>query len=271
MSDSHRDDRRRWWIKEQLKRTFLRDKLRGAFVSGSLAAQYMESLGIPPNRIWKGYDAVDNHFFAEHARRVRNDSDRIRLNLELPERYFLYVGRLAPEKNIETLLLSYDSYRKIAKKHIANLVIVGSGASESHLKTLCQQNRIRGVDWRQFQQQSQLVELYALSSGLILPSRSEPWGLVVNEALASGIPVVVSSNCGCAPELVLPGLNGWVFDVGNSSTLTENLLRLHALGPHELNDIRQISAALVSLFSLENWCRAVKDIICQIGPKEPSY
>ncbi len=119
-------------------------------------------------------------------------------------RVFLYVGRLSPEKGIDTLIDAFSQYRSVDPQ--AQLRIVGSGPEEAALKTLAAEHGVEGsVVFPGAMQDDALQKEYLRATALVLPSLSEPWGLVVNEALHHGCPVIVSDRCGCVPEL-----GGWI-------------------------------------------------------------
>src|SRR5207247_9691952 len=137
---------------------------------------------------------VDNGYFTGMAAVIRADPKWWRTRLWLPDRYFLYVGRCSSEKNLIRLLHAYRHYRK---QHPEGwqLVLVGDGPQRAELEDCARASGIRDILWCGFKQIDELPTYYALSGCFILPSTSEPWGLVVNEAMACGLPVLVSSRC----------------------------------------------------------------------------
>jgi len=257
ISDSQaRDQPRKRW-KERLKRAFVSRYFDAAFVSGSSAASYVESLGIAGHRIWRGYDVVDNAHFSEGAARARAEGGARRTALGLPPRYFLYVGRFSPEKNLPLLIDAFAAACRDPAFDGWSLVFVGSGPLEEELRARAAPLRER-VHWVPFQSFDQLPAYYGLAEGLILPSLSETWGLVVNEAMAAGLPVVVSRRVGCASDLVFPGVNGAIIDETDARGLAAALI---ALSQDEALRRRfgERSARLVEAFSLETWAVALSD------------
>lgn len=257
ISDSQaRDTARRPW-KERLKRAFVSRYFDAAFVSGASAAAYVESLGIPGHRIWRGYDVVDNAHFAAGAARARAGAESLRASLRLPARYFLYVGRFAPEKNLPFLLEAFARACRDPEFEGWSLVLVGGGPLERELRARAAALGER-VCWVPFQQIDQLPAYYGLAEALVLPSLVEPWGLVVNEAMAAGLPVVISRQCGCGPELVFPGLNGAIVDETNVEGLAATLVALSRDGQRRRR-YGERSARLIQSFSLETWAAALAD------------
>lgn len=210
MSDSQHQDRRRIapieWVKKRLV------KLSGAaLVAGQSQIRYLGMLGFPLERVFTGYDVIDNDYFARAADVVRRDPDA-RSRLHLPQRFFLTSCRFVPQKNLLRLLAGYARYRQAAPDPW-DLVLLGDGPLAGQVRSTLRQLGLEGaVHLPGFKQYEELPAYYALASAFVLPSVSEPWGLVVNEAMASGLPVLVSMHCGCAPDLVCHGKNGWTFD-----------------------------------------------------------
>jgi len=255
ISDSQARDLRRNPLKELAKRLWVSRHFDAAFVSGATAAAYVESLGIPPHRIWRGYDVVDNQHFASRADQVRARATALRSELGLPPKFLLYVGRFAPEKNLSRLLAAFASLVAREPQRDHRLVMVGSGPEETSLKAQAAPLADR-VLFPGFKQADELPSYYGLAEAFLLPSLIEPWGLVINEAMASGLPIVASSQCGAVPDLVFPGLNGAV------------------VNPHDVDDMRRAlswvmedeprrramgaaSSRLIETFSIDNWCRAL--------------
>lgn len=262
-SESQSVDRKRGYWKEKLKIFWLKRHVSAVFASGARAAGYMESIGFPKEKIWRGYSVVDNDHFAGQAAIVRHDRERYRERFELPRDYFLYVGRLAEEKNVLCLLRAYKMYRDASSERPWSLVIVGSGPQEKALQTLAAELGLEGVHWVPFRQLDDLPVYYASASAFVLPSTLEPWGLVVNEAMACGLPILASSQCGCVHDLVFPGLNGWVFDPADVAGLAALLGKMQG---EDIERMGKASMGLVSTRTKEAWatmlldcCRSVCD------------
>lgn len=258
MGDSQRVDRPRIALREWLKGWWVRRHYDSAFVAGERAATYLTGMGFPRERIWTGYDVVDNRSFWEGAQAARSEADVLRAGLGVPEQYFLFVGRFAPEKNVLRLLEAYGRYRREAGSSAWGLVLVGSGPQEAQLREAAQS--MRDVAFAGFQQLDRARAYFGLASCLMLPSLSEPWGLVVNEAMAAGLPVLVSHRCGCVPELVRPGLNGYVCDPLDVDGLAR-LMRVMASGSVDLKGMGEASRALAALYTPETWAQGLDDCI----------
>ncbi|MEQ1850127.1 MAG: glycosyltransferase family 4 protein [Chthoniobacteraceae bacterium] len=221
-----------------VKRMFLR-LFDGALVGGSRQKEHFVSLGVPGGRIATGYDVVDNAFFAAGSDTVRAAGVR---PPGLPGRYILNVGRMVPKKNLGILIEAYALLARENPGLTHSLVLVGDGPCRD---ALIKQARDAGLPVFErgpenaadgppsapsvvifpFAQLDDLPGFYAFASVFVLPSTAEEWGLVVNEAMASGLPVVVTRNAGCVPELVVENVNGFTFDPANAAQLSEILSR----------------------------------------------
>ena len=230
------------------------------FVGGQRTSDYLEKLGMDPRRIVRNYDVVDNAFFAHGADHVRNTSSPTDCGLQ--SQYFLYVGRLAPEKNLATLLRTFRRY--IDDGGTWSLVLVGTGPLEQYLKSTADQLGLTGlVHFAGFKDGQFLLPYYSFAGCFILPSIREPWGLVVNEAMASGLPVLVSTVCGCTPELVSSGVNGYSFAPGDEADLEEKLLRLTALPKEAMVAMGLASRRIVSAFSPTKWAESAVEVLAR--------
>jgi glycosyltransferase involved in cell wall biosynthesis len=228
MSETKADDHRRLVWKELVKR-FILKKVDAALVGGRSQADYLTNLGFPRKRIHLGYDVVDNAFFAGSAAKSRANRDHLRPSLGLPKDFFFACTRFLPRKNIDGLLRAYSLYRTRATKPLWGLVIAGSGDEEGRLHTLERELGLQGVVWPGFVQYSELPVYFGLAGAFVHPAKSEPWGLVVNEAAASGTPLLISRTVGATYELVRDGENGFLFDPTNVEEIARTLLKVASM------------------------------------------
>jgi glycosyltransferase involved in cell wall biosynthesis len=226
MSESTRLDRRRVWFKEWIKRRRVR-RFGAALVGGQAHHDYAVELGMPHDRIFLGYDVVDNRHFFEGAAAARADAAARRAARGLPPRYFLASSRFVPEKNLSTLLDAFAVYRRRAGAAAWSLVLCGDGPLRDALREQAARLGIAdAVVFPGFVQYPDLPAYYGLASAFVHASAVEPWGLVVNEAMAAGLPVLVSRRCGCARELVQEGENGYAFDPADPAGLAGLMAQL---------------------------------------------
>lgn len=225
LSDSQKNDQKRVWWKELIKSRIVRLHT-AAFVGGISHVTYLESLGMPKKRIFSGCDVVDNDYFSVSAKAAHNDeSTRERLNL--PQAYFLASGRFVEKKNLFLLLQAYSDYCATAGGTAWSLVLIGDGPLKPKILKLRQELGLeRKVLLPGFKQYKELPAYYALAGAFVHASASEQWGLVINEAMACGLPVIVSSACGCVPELINNGRNGFIFNPHDMKSLSNCLARM---------------------------------------------
>jgi 1,2-diacylglycerol 3-alpha-glucosyltransferase len=222
LSDSQERDKRRVFYKEWLKKRRV-SRFAAAYVAGKPQVAYVEKLGMRSDRIWTGSCVVDNDFWMTQRKRITAIQEQARAKMQLPEKYFLTVARLVAKKNIPTLLKAYALYRNSSETPLS-LVICGDGPDRLSIEHIIRTEKMEGVHLTGFQQIDTLPYLYSLASCFILPSsHEEQWGLVVNEAMASGLPVIVSEICGCAVDLVRNGLNGFTFNPSDPYELSAKM------------------------------------------------
>jgi 1,2-diacylglycerol 3-alpha-glucosyltransferase len=226
MSDSTALDHPRHRWKEMVKHRIV-GLCSARLVAGSRHRDYIAELGAPLERVFTGYDVVDNDHFRAGADAARGVERQRRRQLALPQRYFMSCSRLIEKKNICRLLRAYALYRERAGSAPWSLVIVGEGELRSELLAL----RVRlglqeNVHFAGEKAYHELPIYYGLASAFVHASTTEQWGLVVNEAMAAGLPVLVSERCGCAADLVTPGINGLTFDPCDVDALSEAMLEI---------------------------------------------
>lgn len=233
ISDSRRVDSPRQPIKEILKRVLLRS-YSAALVAGSESRAYVESLGFPPEAIFQPWDVVDNAMFADAFRMATTtepDSPAIPSSAPGPQ-HFLCVSRFIPEKNLPLLLEAYGEYQTGGGSW--GLRILGGGPLEAQLRQLVQAlpDPAR-VSLAPFEQLEAVVASYHRASALVLASCKDTWGLAVNEAMAAGLPVLVSNACGCRVDLIEHDVTGWSFDDGDARALSALLHRAERQTPEQ--------------------------------------
>ena len=224
-SESTAQDRRRGYrLVEFLKARFL--KLCTAFVvPGKSSFNYLTALGITEGRIFTARNAVDTSLFSKLAETARSHESQVRARHRLPSRYFLYVGRLVRDKGVFELL---DAYARLETGLRSNVGLVFAGSGSDHRELVQRSAKIMPgiIQFLGFVHREELPEIYALAEGLIFPTHSDPWGLVVNEAMACGLPVIVTSVAGCTLDLVQDGWNGFVVPPRDASALARAMASL---------------------------------------------
>jgi len=227
------------------------------FVAGSAHADYAVALGIPRARVVVGCDVVDNAYWSSRAQAIRADGATWRARLQLPERYFIAVSRFIPKKNLDGLLKAYALYRQDVGERAWHLVMCGAGKLGRELRELATRLQVHDiVHFSGYLDAEQLSAHYALASAFVQASAyDEQWGLVVNEAMAAGLPVLVSRNVGCAPELVRAGVNGYTFDPFRLYSLADRMKQLTSMTQTQLDQCGAASRTLIADWSPERFAQ----------------
>jgi glycosyltransferase involved in cell wall biosynthesis len=246
VSDSRARGESRSWPTERAKRLLLRG-YSAALVAGTESRAYLEQLGFPAKAIAQPWDVIDEAPYRAGAEKMRQ---RCRIRGASLRPHFLCVARFIPEKNLEGLLAAYGQYQR--EGGAWGLRLIGGGPLAPALQRLRaglpypERLRLDG-----FRQQSRLVHSYGLASAFVLPSLSDTWGLVVNEAITTGLPVLVSSACGCAVDLVEQGVSGWVFDPADAEGLARLMRRLEGQPASDREAMTQRARERLEPFSLD--------------------
>ena len=194
---------------------------------GTANRQYYRSLGVPEQKIVDVPYTVDNDRFIAAAKLSEADRIAVRQRFSLPpdRPVILFASKFIGRKHPETVVKALARLRDEGVP--ASLLFIGSGEMEAALRSLVlQYNLSDRVSFGGFVNQAELPRVYGASDVFVLPAEDEPWGLIVNEVLCAGLPVIVSSEVGCVPDLVHDGGNGLVMTAGDDASLTEALRRL---------------------------------------------
>ncbi|MGH9504276.1 MAG: glycosyltransferase family 4 protein [Terriglobales bacterium] len=213
VESTERDLRSHNRVIETLKNKFMKGC--DAFVvPGKSSLQYVTTYGVDQHDIFIAPNAVDIDLFAHRAAAVREHATERRQELQLPSRFFLFVGRLVREKGVFDLLEAYGKLTP-ALRAAVGLVLVGDGTARAELTRRASAIEPGQVRCTGFVHRDQLAGYYALAETFVFPSHTDTWGLVVNEAMACGLPVISSDAAGCTADLVQNGWNGRVIVRGD--------------------------------------------------------
>lgn len=194
---------------------------------GSANAAFYRAMGVPDSKIFLVPYAVDNDRFLKAANLTGRQKAEVRhrYGVATDRPAILYAAKFTRRKRPIDLL---DAALLLKSKSSCpfTLVMAGSGELERELRTFCIEHSLGEVVFPGFINQSELPSLYASSDVFVLPSEHEPWGLTVNEAMCAGLPIVVSREVGCVPDLVENGVNGYTPEAGDIDALAGALLRL---------------------------------------------
>jgi glycosyltransferase involved in cell wall biosynthesis len=239
-SPSKEDDKVRIWWQERLKSLIIKC-YKAALVGGKSHKEYLIKLGLNPDAIFLGYNVVGNKIF--HPDNIRH------LPRPINKSYFLAINRFISKKNLSLLISAYAQYRQESSNLSWDLVLSGDGELRPQIEE--QINKLGLTEFVHlpgFLQQEELLPYFSHASCFIHSSVQEQWGLVVNEAMAACLPVIVSNRCGCFEDLVIEGVNGFGFDPEDQQALTDLMLKmsskevdLAAMGEASLQHIQKYS------------------------------
>jgi glycosyltransferase involved in cell wall biosynthesis len=247
---------------ELLKREFLR-QCTGFVVPGADALAYLRAHKIKDNVVFTAVNAVDNDLFASAADAARRDAARHRVELGLPDRYFLFAGRLVREKGVFELLAAYAKLDESLREKIG-LVFVGDSPNRQSLEDQARSISPGIVRFAGFAQREQLAIYYALAEMLVLPTYTDTWGLVVNEAMACGLPVILSQAAGCGAELVTENWNGRIIAPRDVSSLSFAMGDM-AREPEGCAVMGANSRRRISGYSAQEWSKGIERMMDAAG------
>lgn len=252
MSDSKFDDATRSIWREAGK-AFLLSAYSGAIVAGRRQIDYFRFLGFNRRPVLPGYDSIG-------VERIRAQLPEDRPAYQ--DRYFLYVGRFVEKKNLFALIDAYRAYARRAGPVPRRLVLAGAGPLESTLREHIRAGGLESqVDLPGFASAPEVARLLSGALALVLVSRVEQWGLVVNEAVAAGLPVIISNPVGAGDALVRNLLNGFVIEPGSTAGLTE-AMRMLAEDPDLWEKMAKASLDRAWLGDAERLADAVEVLAC---------
>ena len=243
---------------ERLKRRFLAG-CQAFLVPGASSRKYLHELEVPDRLIFTAPNAMDVQLFSDAAQRAKLDSARIRWAFSLPERYFLNVGRFVPIKGVMELLDAYAQLDPQVRAQVG-LVLVGDGELKAELTRKAALIQPGIVRFPGFLQKDRLPEIYALADAFIFPTLSDPWGFVVNEAMACGLPIIATNVAGCVADLVHDGENGLIVPARNVRALSSAMNRV-ANDSDLRARISERSSNLILEYSPANWAEGVSKAV----------
>ena len=245
VSETQEDDAVRSFLRELIKSRIV-SLCDAALVGGPPHADYAASLGIPRQRIHLGYNCVDNAHFAAGAAAARSDAAKVRAAHGLPKRYILASARFIPKKNLPALVNGYAQAVGAADGPTPDLVILGDGEMRD---AIIKAGETGGVAARihlpGFRSYDGLPAYYGLADAFVHVSTVEQWGLVVNEAMAAGLPVVVSTPCGVGRTVVGDGVSGLLV-APDAGSVAAALSRLFAMSLEERSAMGDAAAAAIA-------------------------
>lgn len=219
---------------------------------GNLNKIFLIYHGVPKKKLFYAPYFVDNNFFKK--KKFKNFKKKINLN---DKKIILFVGKLIDRKNPEDFLKLATNFKKYKKLHF---MIIGDGYLKSYCKNFIKENRLNNVTIMGFQNQKMLREIYNISDLLILTSKYETWGLVVNEAMACGLPVISTEQCGSSRDLISNGITGYTYSFGDMKRLN-NIFKKIIFNPKRHKKMKKNVLLKISKFSPQNTMKSIERIL----------
>lgn len=269
-AESWLGDRERSGARLALKKSMfagLRLLVDGVLPIGTLNAEYWRTyFGDEVPQFPMPY-AVDNGYFARRAREA--EAGRASLQAELglnPARpVILFASKLQTRKHCDHLIEAYARLsRRAGEEPHAVLVIVGDGEERAALERQAAATGFGSIRFCGFRNQSELPRFFDLATVFVLPSRHEPWGLIVNEVMNAARPAIVTDDVGCAPDLIEDGVNGCIVPVGDVGALARALGRV--LEPGVAEAMGQRAFERIQRWSFEEDVRGLRQALAEVAP-----
>lgn len=257
VSDNKADDQPRNPKKEKVKSKLVR-RFDGALVAGERHKAYYAGLGVPARAIELGWDVVDNDYFAARAAAFRRKSGLLRKLNVVPEKYVLLVSRMVQLKRVG-LALELFAASELPQRGV-HLVIIGDGPEAALIRARIADLQLETkVSIRAEVKNTMMPLFYSQAEALLLVSEYDRWGLVVSEAMACGIPALVTPRCGCAGEIVHHGEDGFVWD-GENVDEGAALLNQLTLDPETQCRFRKAALDSIRTWGVERFAESAKSL-----------
>jgi len=244
----------RQWANVVLSRFWMKRTFSHAWVTGKAQAEYARCLGFPAVHIRTGFYSADTALFEPLGRKLLAER-----TTTWPHR-FLCVARYIPTKGQQLLC---DAFAQLCENNEAGdweLWLAGTGELHEQVKNSPSGKHPR-IKHLGFKQAEEMREVVAQSGAFVLPSLYEPWGVVVHEHAAAGLPLVLSSAVGAAERFLAEGENGFQFPSGDKARLRDALLAIIRRSDPELRAMGRRSADLGRGWSPEAWAETAVAIM----------
>lgn len=229
---------------------------------GEDGRRFAEHAGASTDKICYAPHVIDVSHYANGVQLARPDREKLRTELGLRGTVFVYVGRLWWGKGLTGLLEAFETVQAHSSDEIS-LLLVGDGPDEAELMQRCVEHGLRNVVFAGFKQKPELPRYYVASDVFVFPTLGDPYGLVVDEAMACGLPVISTSAAGEIRDRVEEGVNGYIVHPDSSVTLAERMLAL-AQSPPLREHMGKLSYEKVKDHTPQKWAADFGRIVHQL-------
>ena len=253
------------WIRrrpyaEWLKRRMF-SRVGGVLTAGNDGTAFARRYGTPGERIHIVRHVVDADFYADGASAARAGRDAARRQLGLTGTVFAYVGRIWEPKGIFDLL---EAYRRVRRRGTdASLLVIGDGHDEGRLREEIREHPLDGVKFAGFVQREGLPAWYAMADVLVFPTHGDPYGMVVDEAMAAGLPVISTTSAGEIRPRVVPDETGWLVPPQDPAELAVAMAAA-AAAPDRTRALGQRAAQRMAGLGPERWAIELEEAVAGI-------
>lgn len=224
---------------------------------GNRAKEYLLGLGASNNKIFISYNTTDISMYSKGCNKYKKELEKKKMGLS-GKKIILFYGQLIERKGVDILIKAFGTVIQYMTN--VSLLIVGSGPMKENLENLSKKLRISEIYFIDDPGDKKISKYYSIADIFVLPSREEVWGLVVNEAMACGLPVVVSEFAGSSRDLIKNGENGYIFKGGEVNDLANKLI-MPLKNKSKLSEMGDSSRKLIQGFTPE---KSVKSIYTAI-------
>lgn len=253
-------------VKEALKR-FVFQRVDAIETVGEEGKAFAMRYGAPEERIFFATHTVDLAHFHGAVAAARPQRATLRRELGLVGTTFIYVGRLWCGKGINYLLNAFETVQRQSAEPVS-LLLIGEGPEEAKLRQACAERGIRNVVFAGFKQKPELPRYYALADVFVFPTLGDPYGLVVDEAMACGLPIISTSAAGEIRDRIEEGVNGYIVPPEDSAALAGAMRRLAQDGTSR-ERMGAVSAQRIQGHTPERWAENFERIVYALLAKEP--
>lgn len=245
-------------FKESLKRFIFR-RVDAIETPGNDGRKYAMRYGAAPDKIFYATHTVDIDHYQVKSAIARLDRQAIRNKLDLKGITFIYVGRLWWGKGINILLNAFESVQRQSTDEVS-LLLVGDGPEETRLKQVCSERNIRNVVFAGFKQKPDLPKYYAIADVFVFPTLGDPYGLVVDEAMACSLPVISTRAAGEIRDRIEEGVNGYIVPPDDSAALAERMLHM-SREPLLRAQLGKASAEKIAQHTPDHWAEDIEVMV----------
>ncbi len=239
-------------------RKFLAKLSDGGIAFGRKSAGYLLSLGFSQNDIVISPEAIDNSYFEKLSGNITKKNARAKLDIPNDKFVFLYVGQFIQRKGLDLYLKAIDRF--LSGINSGDVLFLFAGGNENEFKKVTGIKPYDNFKIIDYVQSDRLVDIYKASDCLILPTRNDVWGLVVNEAVACGLPVAVSEFAGSAGDLIQDKQSGLVFNPFDEISFAE-VLEFCFVNRTQLERFAINAKSKLEFFNHETAAKRIKEFV----------